>query len=258
MDKRKTKDRLISITTPIAFFVLACAIWELTVRLAHVPVYILPPPSVIFFEIVNENVSLLENMGVTMLEAVSGFAVANVMAFGVAALFAHSRVLEKGLYPYAITLKTTPIVALAPLLVLWFGTDIRSKIVSAALISFFPVLVNATRGLRTVDEEALDLFESLAATKWQVFKLLRFPNSLPYIFSALKVSTSLSIVGAIVGEFVGSKSGLGNLILEANFQFDVARIFAVLVVLALFGVVLSQLMRLAQDRLLFWNKTLTQ
>ena len=254
MDKRKTKDRLISITTPIAFFVLACAIWELTVRLAHVPVYILPPPSVIFFEIVNENVSLLENMGVTMLEAVSGFAVANVMAFGVAALFAHSRVLEKGLYPYAITLKTTPIVALAPLLVLWFGTDIRSKIVSAALISFFPVLVNATRGLRTVDEEALDLFESLAATKWQVFKLLRFPNSLPYIFSALKVSTSLSIVGAIVGEFVGANKGLGYLVLISSYHLETPAMFAAIVAAAVGGVAFFGLVSWAERSILVWQE----
>src|SRR5437764_14613344 len=122
MDERKIKDKLMAVGTPVAFFIVACAIWELIVRAAHVPVYLLPPPSAIFTEIINENTSLLEHTGVTMLEAVSGFAVANALAFVVAALFAHSRVLEKGLYPYAIALKTTPIVALAPLLVLWFGT----------------------------------------------------------------------------------------------------------------------------------------
>jgi len=254
MDQRKIKNQVANIGTPVAFFIVACSIWEIVVRAFQIPLYILPPPSAIFLEIIHQNIYLLEHTAVTLLEAATGFAIANLLAFGIAAIFAHSPFLEKGLYPYAIALKTTPIVALAPLLVLWFGTDIRSKIVAAGLISFFPVLVNATRGLRTVDEEALDLFESLAATKWQVFRLLRFPNSLPYLFSALKVSTSLSIVGAIVGEFVGANKGLGYLILISSYHLETPAMFAAIVAAALGGVAFFGLVTWAERRILVWQE----
>ena len=191
MDKRQPSRQLVDIGIPVAFFVVACLIWEAIVWLVNIPIYILPQPSAIIIEIANQNLSLLKHTGVTMFESVVGFLVANCAAFIVAVIFAHSRIIEKGLYPYAIALKTTPIVAIAPLLVLWFGTGILSKIIAAALICFFPMLVNATKGLRAVDEEALDLFESLAASKWQIFRMLRLPNSLPYLFSALKISSSL-------------------------------------------------------------------
>jgi NitT/TauT family transport system permease protein len=254
MDKRTIKRRLIDIAIPVAFFIGACSIWEAVVRLADVPIYILPPPSVIFAEIANLNLSLLKDTGVTMLESVAGFIAANCLAFALAVVFAHSRILEKGLYPYAIALKTTPIVAIAPLLVLWFGTDIRSKIVAAALICFFPVLVNVTRGLRAVDEEALDLFESLAASKWQVFRMLRLPNSLPYLFSALKISTSLSVVGAIVGEFVGSNKGLGYLILVSSYHLETPAMFAAIIAAALGGVAFFGVVSLIERKVLIWQE----
>jgi len=185
MHKKHLKQQFIDIAIPVSFLVMACLLWEAIVRVFHVPVYILPPPSVILLEAKLQSLTLLKHTGVTMFEAIIGFMIASSGAFILATFFAHWRVLEKGLYPYAIALKTTPIVALAPLLVLWFGTDMRSKIVAAALICFFPILVNVTRGLKAVDKEALDLFNSLAASKWQVFRLLRFPNSIPFLFSAL-------------------------------------------------------------------------
>jgi len=252
--KSKIKNYLIDFGTPVAFFIGACGLWEAVVRLFHIRPYMLPAPTAVFKEIINQNFTLLEHTRVTMTEAVLGFLIANTLAFAVATLFAHSSFLEKGLYPYAIALKTTPIVALAPLLVLWFGTDIRSKVVAAGLISFFPVLVNATRGLRTVDEEALDLFESLNASKWQVFRFLRFPNSLPYIFSALKVSSSLSIVGAIVGEFVGANQGLGYLILISSYHLETASMFAAIVAAAIGGVAFFALVSLIERRVLVWQE----
>jgi len=254
MDQRQIKQRAISIAIPAIFLIAACAIWEATVRLAGTPVYILPPPSKILAEILNQNLSLLRHTGVTMLESVLGFLAANCLAFALAVLFAHSRVLEKGLYPYAIALKTTPIVAIAPLLVLWFGTDMLSKIVAAGLISFFPVLVNATKGLRSVDEEALDLFRSLAASNWQIFRLLRLPNSLPYLFSALKISTSLSVVGAIVGEFVGANKGLGYLILISSYHLETPAVFAAIVAAAIGGILFFTVVSLVERMMLSWQE----
>lgn len=208
MDKRETARQLVDISIPATFFIVACLIWEAIVRALHVPIYILPPPSAIFTEIANEYLSLLRHTGITMLEAIVGFIAANCVAIAVAIMFAHSRILEKGLYPYAIALKTTPIVAIAPLLVLWFGTGILSKIIAAALICFFPVLVNATRGLKEVDEEALDLFESLDASKWQVFRMLRLPHSLPYLFSALKISHHSASLVPSLGSSSARTAGL--------------------------------------------------
>jgi len=239
---------------PAAFFVAACCLWEAIVRLAQVPLYILPPPSAILSEIVEQNLSLLKHTGVTMIEAIAGFAAANLIAFALAVVFAHSRILEKGLYPYAIALKTTPVVAIAPLLVLWLGTDMRSKMVTSALICFFPVLVNATRGLRAVNEEALDLFESLAATRWQVFRLLRLPNSLPYLFSALKISSSLSVIGAIVGEFVGANSGLGYLILVSSYHLETPALFAAVVAAAISGIAFFGVVSWVERKVLVWQE----
>jgi len=179
--------------------------------------------------------SLLAHTAVTMAEAVTGFALANVLGFGLATLFAHSQTAQRAIYPYAIALKTTPVVAIAPLLVVWFGTGIVSKIIASALICFFPILVNATRGLRAVDQEAVDLFQSLAASKAQVFAKLRLPNSLPYVFSALKISTSLSVVGAIVGEFVGAQRGLGYLILVSSYHLESNVLFAAILAAAFGG-----------------------
>jgi NitT/TauT family transport system permease protein len=254
MDKRKAARQLVDIGIPATFFIVACLMWEAIVRMVGVPIYILPPPSAIFTEIAHQNLSLLEHTGITMLEAIAGFIAANCTAFTVAIIFAHSRILEKGLYPYAIALKTTPIVAIAPLLVLWFGTGILSKIIAAALICFFPVLVNATRGLREVDEEALDLFESLDASKWQVFWLLRLPHSLPYLFSALKISTSLSVVGAIVGEFVGANSGLGYLILVSSYHLETPAMFAAIIAAAVGGVAFFLIVSWIESKVLVWQE----
>jgi NitT/TauT family transport system permease protein len=160
--------------------------------------------------------------------------------------------LEEGLFPIAIAVKTTPIVAIAPLLVIWLGTGWWSKIVAAILICFFPVLVNTVKGLKAADLEYRELFETMGASSSQEFRKLRVPYCLPYLFSALKISSSLAVVGAIVGEFVGAKAGLGYLLLQKNFNFDMAGTFAVLVVLSLIGVVLHSLIRLAQRRVIFW------
>jgi len=253
MDKREAKRQLFNLAIPVGFFIITCGAWEALVRILNVPVYVLPSPTAIASEIGAHSLSLLQHTGVTLLEAVLGFLLANVLAFTLAVVFAHSRIIEKGIFPFAIALKTTPIVAMAPILVIWFGTGLSSKIVAAAVICFFPILVNATLGLRDVDEQALDLFESLAASKWQVFIMLRLPNSLPYLFSALKISTSLSIVGAIVGEFVGAKNGLGYLILISSYHLETPAMFAAIVAAALGGVAFFGIVNAIERQLLFWR-----
>lgn len=241
---------------PVGFLIVVLVAWEVCTRACGVPQYLLPPASTIAWRITEDAPGLATHAAVTMLEAVLGFVIANVLGFLIGIICAHSRPAEKAIYPYAIALKTTPIVALAPILVLWLGSGITSKIAASAAICFFPILVNATRGLRRVDNEALDLFRSFAASRLAIFMKLRLPNSLPYIFSALKISTSLSIVGAIVGEFVGSQRGLGYLILVASYHLETADMFAAVFVAAICGVAFFGVISLAERRLVTWGEPL--
>jgi len=186
---RVTKD----VIPPILVALAVLGLWELIVRMARVPNYLLPTPSQIFAEIVKTILPLLKDTGVTMLESVLGFIVGSGLAIAVSVIFTHSKLAERSFYPYAIALKTIPIIAIAPLLILWFGNGIPAKVVMAALICFLPVIVNTTKGLQTVSPAALDLFGSLSASRWQMLWKLRFPMVLPYIFSALKKSSICGI-----------------------------------------------------------------
>ena len=241
------------------FAVLTC-IWEALIWAFDVPNYVLPAPSAIAISLAAGLSSglFLHNFYVTALETLAGFMLAAAVGIGVGALVAQFSLVERVVYPWLVALQTLPKVAIAPLIIIWAGYGIGSKVIIVALVAIFPVLVNTIMGLKSCDQGKLDLMISLGAGRWETFRVVRFPNALPFIFAGLNVAIVLAILGAIVGEFVGSKAGLGNLILEANFQFDVARIFAVLVVLSVFGVLLSQLMRIIQNRFLFWNKALSQ
>jgi len=183
-----------------------------------------------------------------------GYIIANILGFITAVIFAHSKTAEKGLYPYAIALKTTPLIAIAPLLILWFGSGIASKSAASALICFFPILVNTVKGLKTLDDEVLDLFRSFSASQWQIFIKLRLPNSLPYIFSALKISTGLSIIGAVVGEFVGANKGIGFVILTSSYYFETAKMFAAVTMAALAGLLFFYVVSFIEEKVIFWQK----
>jgi len=155
-------------------------------------------------------------------------------------------------------LQTLPKIAIAQLIIIRAGYGIQSKVIIVALVALFPILVSTFVGLKSCDQGRLDLMRSLGATPWETFQLVRLPNALPFIFAGLNDAIVLAILGSIVGEFVGSKAGLGNLILEANFQFNVAQMFAILVILGVFGVALSMIVRFIQGRLLFWNAGFSQ
>lgn len=243
---------------PGAFFLLVVALWELTVRLGSVPPYLLPSPSGVLSVLTRDWQTLGLNALVTMGEAMAGFALGNAAGFMIGVLFSSWRVAEKAMYPYVIALKTTPILALAPLLVIWFGTGWLSKIIASALICFFPIVVNATRGLRAAQTEAVDLFRSLAASRLQTFLKLRLPTSLPYIFSALRISTSLSVVGAVVGEFVGAQQGLGYLILVSSYRFETEMMIAATIAAAIGGVAFFGLVVLLEALVVPWSQRIEE
>lgn len=239
------------IQAPLIFALLALAAWQAIVMIADVPEYLLPAPSAILASI---DRTLVIQLGVTFIEALAGFLIASLLAFGCAILFVRFATLEQGLFPIAIAIKTTPIVAVAPLLVIWLGTGWWSKIVAVILICFFPVLVNAVKGLKAADAEYRELFQTLGATRAQEFRKLRIPYCLPYLFSALKISSSLAIVGAIVGEFVGATQGLGYLIMISSAHLETATLFAAIAAAALAGIVMFYVIGWAEERVVFWHR----
>lgn len=240
---------------PIAFAIGLLILWEAGVRLLGVPAYLLPAPSAIFATV---DATLGRHLFVTFSEALAGFAIASAIAFACAVAFMRSPALERGLFPIAIAVKTTPLVAIAPLLVLWLGTGWWSKVAAAALICFFPVLVNTVRGLKAADQEYRELFQALRASDWQEFRKLRVPFCLPYLFAALKISSSLAVVGAIVGEFVGATEGLGYLIMVSSSHMDTDILFSAIFASAIAGIVLFQSIGWFENRAVFWQKVEVQ
>jgi NitT/TauT family transport system permease protein len=238
------------IQAPLLFALLTLAAWQAIVTVANIPEYLLPAPSAIFATI---DRTLAVQLAVTFVEAVIGFLIASTLAFGCAIMFVRFHTLEEGLFPIAIAVKTTPIVAVAPLLVIWLGTGWWSKIVAVMLICFFPVLVNAVKGLKAADAEYRELFQTLGASRAQEFRKLRIPYCLPYLFSALKISSSLAIVGAIVGEFVGATQGLGYLIMVSSAHLETATLFAAIAAAALAGIILFYVIGWTEARVIFWQ-----
>ncbi len=205
-------------------------VWEVAVRQPRIPLYVLPGPTDIGRQLGRDWPLLLRHMQPTVIEAIGGFAVGNLVAIALAAAFVHSAPLERTLFPVAIALRTIPLVAITPLLVVWLGNGYAPKIAIAALISFFPTLVNMVRGLGALDRQALDLLRTYSASAWQVFTKVRLPASLPYLFSALKISATSSVLGAVVAEWIGSDRGLGYLVVASTFEFRIARLWATIAV----------------------------
>lgn len=231
---------------------LALAVWQVAVVTADVPAYIVPSPSEIFIELLAEGSWLAVDLGWTMLEAVLGFLIGSSIAFVTAVLFVHIRMVERAAFPWAIVLQTIPIVAIAPLLTIWFGYTLVPKVLIAAIICFFPVLVNTTRGLRSVSHQAMELMRVLSARKGSVFWRLRLPSSLPYLFAGLRVAATLSVIGSIVAEFTGADRGIGYVIVQASYRIDTRLMFAAIALSSLAGIVFFHLIGLIERGVLRW------
>lgn len=238
-----------------ALLVASLAVWEAAVRALRVPAFILPSPSQVGAALYRGAVSgiYLQHLWITLAETLLGFLLGSAVAFVIGTALAASRRTEYFLYPYIVMFQSMPKVALAPLVVVWFGLGLTSKVVSAALIAFFPLLVNTVVGLRSADEDRVDLMRSLAASEMQIFRMLRLPSALPFIMAGLEVAMVFSLVGAIVAEFVGAEAGLGMLIQSRNFSMDVAGEFAVLFILAVLGLLLNAALVSVRRRVLFWD-----
>jgi NitT/TauT family transport system permease protein len=247
---RLAGNALLSLAT-FAVFVIG---WEGIVRGFGIPKIVLPPPSAVvvaFWESLREG-ELHWHLAVTLYEVLAGFVVGSIGGLVLGFVIALSPLMERIFYPYVVAFQTVPKVAVAPIIVIWFGYGVSSKVVITATIAFFPLLANTIMGLRAAPQDQIEMMVSYTASRWQVFRMVRLLQALPYIFVGLDVAIVLSVIGAIVGEFVGAKAGLGYLILQKNFNFDMAGTFAILIILSVIGVGLHALIGVAQRHIVFW------
>jgi NitT/TauT family transport system permease protein len=242
-----------------ALFVFVVGAWEMTTHVFKIAPYILPPPSQIAVALGRglnagpfDRAGYWLHTGVTLSETLLGFFIGSSIGLLLGIVISQVRLLECTLRPYIIAFQSLPKVAVAPVIVLWFGFGMTSKVVIVCLLTFFPLLVTSMAGFKSVELERIDLLRSLAANPWQIFWKVKFPSAMPYIFAGLDMGVVFGVVGAIVGEFVGAQRGLGVQILQMNFAMDIAGTFSVFVVLALMGVGMYLALQKVKRRVLFW------
>jgi NitT/TauT family transport system permease protein len=238
---------------PIVTLVVVAILWQIVVSVFHIPSYLLPAPTSIVHSGVKNWSSLVSNGSVTVVETLIGFGLSIVIGVPLAILIVYSRAFEQILYPLLVAMQTVPKIAIAPLFVVWLGFSTLPKVLVAFLIAFFPVVIDTVVGLESADPDMLQLVRSMGASNWDSFRKIRFPSAMPNIFGGLKVAMTLAVVGAIVGEFVGSNSGLGYLLLVATGNIDTALLFADIVVLTVIGIVLFYVVEFLERFMTPWH-----
>lgn len=238
----------------IGLAIVLLAFWELICRLGNISPLVLPAPSRVVVRLYGmfADGTVWPHFGVTLTEILMGFGVGIASGLLVGALVSLVPAVERLVYPYLVALQTVPKVAVAPLLVIWFGYGLTSKVVITALICFFPILVSVIAGFHSTDRDQLDMMKAYGATTLQTLLRLRIPSALVLIFAGLEIASVLAVIGTIVGEFVGAQAGLGYLIMTYNFNLDVTGVFAVLIILSAIGMTLHSTMRFASKRYIFW------
>lgn len=228
-------------------------LWQLIISLFGVPAYIAPGPAAVVMTFVEKADILWLNFWPTLMEALAGFLLGNSIAILLAVWFVHNRLAERAFYPIAVFINTIPIIAVAPILVLIFGNGYTPKIVIAALICFFPTLVNMVRGLNAVPPQTMELMRVLSASKHEILWKVRLQSSLPFLFAALKIASTTCVIGAIVGEWIGSNFGLGALIIEATYNFRAPLLYATVFLGAGLAVTLFTITTLLERWLITWK-----
>jgi NitT/TauT family transport system permease protein len=239
---------------PLLFLAILVAVWELALAVDYVSESILPHPKdivVSFWELITSSF-VWDDVAATLWESVAGFGLGSALGLALAIPSGLSPMMRKMLGPYAVALQVTPRIAIAPLIIAWAGFGYSSKIWIAAIIAFFPVYVNALTGIITVDEDAREMFRSLGASRWQTFMHLMVPGSLPVLFAGLKTAAGLSLVGAVVGEFISAERGLGVLVQQFSSQLAIADAFAVILMLMFLGLLLYATMEWLERTTVFW------
>lgn len=228
-------------------------LWQAICVVFAVPEYLVPTPFAVFKAMGKDWALLLDNAVPTITEAFFGFIIGNTIAILVAIAFVYNKVIEEMYYPVAILIKTIPIVAIAPVLKLILGNGIEPKIAVAALICFFPTLVNAVRGFRAVSPNLLELMHVLSASKTEVFRYVRIYGALPYVFSALKISVTMCVLGAIVGEWIGANKGIGYILIQSMFDFDAPRLFATILTASVIAITGFAIVSAVEKAVITWD-----
>ena len=246
----------------LLLLVVLLLFWEFGVKALKIPRFLVPPFSDVLRALWTGLATgplardgFWYHTGVTLIEVLLGFFIGSGIGLALGIAISQVKKLEGVLQPYIVAFQSLPKVAVAPIIVMWMGFGISSKVAIVCLLTFFPVLVTSIAGFQAIEPDRIDLLRSLSATRWQIFRKAKFPSALPYIFAGLDMAAAFSVVGAIVGEFVGAQSGLGVLILQLDAQMDTGGSFAVFIILSLMGVALSAVLRAVRRRMLSWMPT---
>ncbi len=239
---------------PLFLLALTIGIWETWVSIDDTPTWFLPAPSAVAAETYASRGLLWEHTWTTLQEVLLGYLIALIVGVTTALLIAFSPIAERTLYPIIVASQAIPIIALAPILLIWFGFGMTPKIIVVVLLCYFPIAVNMADGLRSANADALNLLRSMGASRWQVMRIVRIPSSLPYLISGARIAAAVSVIGAIVGEWVGASSGLGYLMTRAASQFLTARLFAAVGISAVLGVGLFVVVAVLGRVLVPWGR----
>lgn len=235
----------------LIFLVFGLVIWQVVTTSLKVPDWFIPSPLRIV-EAFTETKFLWRHTYITLIEALSGFALSMVIGTLMAAGIANSKFLERGVFPYISLSTSIPIAATAPLLIIWMGHDMKPKIALAMIITFFPIVANTTRGLISADYRMIRMMRALNASTWTIFRKIQIPTALPFMFAGFKVSTSLCLIGAVVGEFFGGDEGLGYMLVLAESGMETPVVFVVIAILAACGISMFQIVAYLEKKFIFW------
>lgn len=254
--KAARQEKIKSLLWKLLIFAAFIAIWQGAIEIFHIKKYVLPEPLNVLKAIFDPTIAAKNNwwlhIGTTAGEIFLSFIVVVVVGVAISLIIAWSKTLHKLVMPLIVVLSSIPKIALAPLFLLWFGYGLKTNVMVAVMVAIFPVIINTVTGLIDVDENLLDLTGYLGATKWQVFSKIRIPNCLPHLFAGIKTSAVMCVSGAIVGEFVASKNGLGRLLRSAQANIDMATMFACLILLAIIGLIFFRFIAIAEKLCMPW------
>ena len=238
---------------PLLLFIVLLIGWEIGVRVTDTPRWFLPAPTEVAQEMVDSRSILWGHTRTTLSEVLVGFSIATAIGVLSALGIASSRIAERAIYPVIVASQAIPIIALAPILLIWFGYGMTPKVIVVVLICFFPIAINMADGLRAVDPDAIALLRSMGANRWQIMRIVRVPSSMPYLLSGLRIAAAVSVIGAIVGEWVGASSGLGYLMTRSASQFQTPLLFAAVGISAIMGISMFALVVLAERFIVPWR-----
>jgi NitT/TauT family transport system permease protein len=239
---------------PWLFVVALLVLWELACAVFNIPVFVLPRPTVVAASLIERFGPIVENSLTTLWRTILGFAIAVALGVLLGVAIGSSRLVYRGLYPVLVGFNSIPKVAVVPVLVIWFGIGTIPAVLTAFLVSFFPIAVNVATGLATIEPEMLDVMRSLGATKGKILRKVGLPRSMPYFFASLKIAITLAFVGTIISETVAANAGIGYLMMAATANFDTPLVFAGLIVISVMGIAMYALFATIEQRMTFWAK----